>query len=206
MHKIFLSLILLHSLVSAMQPAQIMRNTQKAIAVEKIAAVHSHKDAQEAALQDFDKNQKLAYYLNTLSKVENLTCKVLQLLDQGADVNRRISTRDEAIKMVLQEEGWTSEEIADLASDAKLESWTPLMAIAQRDFKPISGLDQRLITNRLLHKGAQVNATYRSNGRPEMNDMTARAFAYQSKEFKDFTEPLFDFEYQQWLKEVAQRS
>jgi hypothetical protein len=181
MQKIFLSLIVMHSILSAMQPAQ------------------------DAALKDLDKNQKLAYYLNTLSEVENLTGKVLQLLDQGADVNRRINTRDEAIKMVLQEEEWTPEQIADLASDAELESWTPLMAIAQRNFKPISGLEQRVITLELLRRGAEADAKYHSNNRPEMNDMTARAFAYQSEKFKDFTDTLFDYQYEQWRKEVAQR-
>lgn len=205
MHKIFLPLILLHPLLSAMQPGQIIRNTQKALETEKIAADRLHKDAQEAALKDLDKNQKLAYYLTTHSEVENLTGKVLQLLDQGADVNRRISTRDEAIKIVLQEEGLTPEEIADAATDAELESWTPLMAIAQRNFKPISGLEQRLITIQLLHRGAQADATYHSNGRPEMNDMTARGFAYHSEQFKDFTDTLFDYQHEQWRKEVAQR-
>lgn len=192
MHKIFLSLILLHPLLSAMQPVQMIRNTQNALGC---------KDQ----LKDLDKDQLLAYYLNTHTQVENLVGKVHQLLEQGADVNRRISTRDEAIKMVLQEEGLTPEEIADAATDAELESWTPLMSIAQRNFKPISGLEQRLITLALLHRGAQADATYHSNGRPEMNDMNPRAFAYHSEKFSDFTETLAEFEYQQWKKEVAQR-
>ncbi len=158
----------------------------------------------ETQLKDLDKDQQLAYYLNTLTEVENIVTKVRALINEGANVNHRISTRDEAIKIVLREEGWTPEQIADLASDAELESWTPLMAIAQRDFKPISGLEQSLITNWLLHRGAQVDATYHSNGRPEMNGMTARAFAYQSKEFKNFTEPVFEYQHEQWKKEIAQ--
>lgn len=193
MHKIFLSLILIHPLLSAMQPVQMIRNAKNAL---------ESKDQ----LKDLDKDQLLAYYLNTHTQVENLVGKVHQLLEQGADVNRRISTRDEAIKIVLQEEGWTPEEIADAATDAELESWTPLMSIAQRNYKSISGLEQRLITLALLHRGAQADTTYHSNGRPKMNDMTARGFAYQSEKFKDFTDTLFDYQHEQWRKEVAQRS
>lgn len=152
-----------------------------------------------------DNDQKLAYYLNTYKKIPDLTDKVLQLLEEGVDVNRRISCEDEAIKIVLKEQGYTAQAIADAVSEYRRESWTPLISIAQRNYKPISGPEQRLITNSLLHKGARADAGYHSSD-PEMNGMTARNFAYQSEVFRDFTETLADFEYQQWLKEVAKRN